>query len=93
MEIVCIQRLAIQKSVSWISFLAKTQGIKRQDVVVVYNEETDENWVKRVIGMPNDTVYAKDDVVYVNDKPLEEPYLNTEYANHIRSQGNHYGGI
>ena len=68
-------------------FLAKTQGIKRQDVVVVYNEETDENWVKRVIGMPNDTVYAKDDVVYVNDKPLEEPYLNTEYANHIRSQG------
>lgn len=62
------------------------QGISRQDVVVVYNEEANENWVKRVIGMPGDSVYAKNDVVYVNDKPLNEPYLNTVYAKDIRKQ-------
>lgn len=73
-------------------FLAKTQGIKRQDVVVVYNKDSDENWVKRVIGMPGDSVYAKNDVVYVNDQPLEEPYLNTEYVQHIRQQGQNFTG-
>lgn len=32
--------------------------------------------VKRVIGLPGDTVtWRKDGQVYVNDKPLDEPYL------------------
>ncbi|MCR0153794.1 signal peptidase I, partial [[Clostridium] innocuum] len=56
-------------------FSAKFQDIERFDVVVVYNEEKKENWVKRVIGLPGDTIYAKDDVVYVNGMPIEEPYL------------------
>ena len=46
-------------------FSAKFTDIDRFDVVVAYNEESGENWVKRVIGLPGDTVYAKDDVVYV----------------------------
>ncbi len=74
-------------------FLRKIEGIQRQDVVIAYNKDTKENWVKRVIGMPGDTVYAKDDVVYVNDQPLEEPYLDTDYVKSIRknkdSNGNH----
>jgi len=31
--------------------------------------------IKRVIGLPGDTVVAKDGSMYVNDKRLEEPYL------------------
>ncbi|MCR0505502.1 signal peptidase I, partial [[Clostridium] innocuum] len=68
-------------------FSAKFQDIKRFDVVVVYNEEKDENWVKRVIGLPGDTIYAKADVVYVNCLPLDEPSLNNSYAKQIRSHG------
>lgn len=68
-------------------FSAKFQDIERYDVVVVYNEEKNENWVKRVIGLPGDTVYAKDDVVYVNGLALDEPYLNTDYVKQIRSRG------
>ncbi len=31
--------------------------------------------VKRVIGLPGDTVEYKNDVLYVNGKAMEEPYL------------------
>lgn len=71
-------------------FSAKFQDIERFDVVVVYNEEKKENWVKRVIGLPGDTIYAKDDVFYVNGMPIEEPYLDNAYANQIRRHGNNF---
>jgi len=31
--------------------------------------------IKRVIGLPGDTVVAKDGEIYINDQRLEEPYL------------------
>jgi signal peptidase I len=34
-----------------------------------------EDLIKRVIGLPGDTVVARDGIVYVNDRPLDEPYL------------------
>ena len=71
-------------------FSAKFTDIDRFDVVVAYNEESGENWVKRVIGLPGDTVYAKDDVVYVNGLPIEEPYLDTDYVNQIRERGDYF---
>jgi signal peptidase I len=53
---------------------------KRGDIVVF---EPPDQWgdegtpfIKRVIGEPNDTVEIRDDgLVYINDQPLEEPYL------------------
>ena len=71
-------------------FSAKFTDIDRFDAVVAYNEESGENWVKRVIGLPGDTVYAKDDVVYVNGLPIEEPYLDTDYVNQIRERGDYF---
>ena len=40
--------------------------------------------IKRVIGLPGDRISCKDDKVYVNDKALDEPYLDNEWANAIR---------
>ena len=37
--------------------------------------------VKRVIGLPNEKVSYVDDQLYINDQPVEEPFLNTEYKN------------
>jgi signal peptidase I len=34
-----------------------------------------EDFIKRVIGTPGDVVHARDGVVYVNDEPIDEPYL------------------
>lgn len=64
-------------------------GIQRFDVVVAKSDRITggDDWVKRVIGLPGDTVYAKDDVVYVNGMAIEEPYLETKYVKDIRSRG------
>lgn len=70
----------------------KWHGIQRFDVVVVNDPKITggKEWVKRVIGLPGDTIYAKNDVVYVNGKPIKEPYLNTNYVNDIRAQGDQF---
>ncbi|MFY9178094.1 MAG: signal peptidase I [Caldicoprobacterales bacterium] len=50
---------------------------KRGDIVVFKNpENTKENFVKRVIGLPGDTIEIVDEKVYVNDELLDEPYIN-----------------
>jgi signal peptidase I len=37
--------------------------------------ESKYDYIKRVIGLPGDTVEVIDGTVYVNDMPLEEPYI------------------
>lgn len=37
--------------------------------------------IKRVIGLPGETIEARGGRVYVNDRPLEEPYLTPEMRN------------
>ena len=57
---------------------------QRFDVVVatVYDDESQQNehWVKRVIGMPGDTVEGKNEKIYVNGKELDESsYISQDY--------------
>ncbi len=66
-------------------FLEKTGDIYRGDIVVVYNENENECWVKRVIGIPGDTISCKDDVVFLNGKALVEDYLNQDYVKEQRA--------
>lgn len=63
--------------------MVKTTSIERFDVVVA--SELDEKGkekliVKRVIGMPGDTIRYENDVLYVNDKQVDEPYLKEYLA-------------
>jgi signal peptidase I len=54
--------------------------IKRGDTVVFwYPEDTTKSYIKRVIGLPGDTVSVQDGSVYVNGKKLEEDYVPEEY--------------
>lgn len=51
-------------------------------VVITRDENTDQesHWVKRVIGLPGETVEARDGTVYINGEPLDESaYLSQEY--------------
>ncbi|GGL43287.1 signal peptidase I [Sporolactobacillus putidus] len=48
---------------------------RRFDVVIFHATPTDD-YVKRVIGLPGDKITYSNDQLYVNDKPVSEPYLN-----------------
>jgi len=48
---------------------------RRLDIVIFDSvEEPGVNVVKRVIGLPGDTIAMRLNTVYINDTPLEEPY-------------------
>jgi signal peptidase I len=68
---------------------------ERGDIVAFkfpLNEE--ETYLKRVIGLPGETVEVKDGYVYINDKPLEEDYLNEQptytYPKTTVPEGNYF---
>lgn len=53
---------------------------KRFDVVICrYPGRGDTNFVKRVVGLPGDTVELKDGYLYVNNEKYDEPYIRDEY--------------
>ena len=51
--------------------------IKRGDVIVFkYPEEPDRDFIKRVIGLPGETVELREKKVYINGNGLDEPYVH-----------------
>jgi signal peptidase I len=48
---------------------------KRGEVIVFHVPDEGRDFIKRVIGVPGDTVKVDGDTVYINGKPIDEPYL------------------
>jgi signal peptidase I len=52
------------------------RDIRRGDIIVFrYPLDPEVDFVKRVIGMPGDTITERDKVIFINGKPLSEPYV------------------
>ena len=55
----------------------KIANPKRGDVVVFnYPLATERDFIKRVIGLPGETVAVRGGVVSINGQPLQEPYIS-----------------
>lgn len=60
--------------------------IERGDIVVFwYPNDPDKSYVKRVIGLPGEIVEVRNGKVYINDRELNEPYLDTEHNRSLPS--------
>src|SRR5215510_4403765 len=56
--------------------LLPLRDIRRGDIIVFrYPLQPETDFVKRVIGMPGDTVELRNKVVYINGQALDEPYV------------------
>src|ERR671918_2323368 len=50
---------------------------RRGDVVVFkYPDEPERDFIKRVIGLPGETLELRSKKVYINGQPLDEPYVH-----------------
>ena len=62
-------------------FVYRFEPIERGDVVVFwYPLDHTKSFIKRVVGLPGDTIKIRSGHVYVNDDLLEEPYVPLEAA-------------
>lgn len=62
--------------------------IDRGDIVVFwYPDDPSKSYIKRVVGLPGDTVEVRDGVVRINGTDLDETYLDHKYNLSLKSQG------
>jgi signal peptidase I len=58
--------------------------VGRGDTVVFwFPQDTSKSYIKRVIGMPGDTVEVRSGTVLVNGQALDEPYVPEEFRDHM----------
>jgi signal peptidase I len=61
-------------------FVYRFEPIQRGDVVVFwYPLDRSKSFIKRVVGLPGETVEIRQGVVYVNGKSIPEPYVPPQY--------------
>lgn len=79
------ERLFVNKTIGYVGTL------NRGDIVIIDGEDNSVHYVKRLIGMPGDTVSMKNDQLLINGEEVQEPYL-TENKDQAEELGVHLTG-
>lgn len=56
------------------------ENIHRFDVVVIDSQQLNEKIIKRVIGLPNETISFQNDELYVNGQHVEQDFLDQDFV-------------
>ena len=60
-------------------FIYRFKKPERGDIIVFKSvTNPNDNLIKRVVGLPGDTIQVKNDVLYVNGERRKEPYINKD---------------
>lgn len=52
-----------------------TKNLKRFDIIVFHpNGQTDKNYIKRILGLPGETIQIVGETIYINQQPIEDPF-------------------
>lgn len=80
------ERLLVNKLVYYNIQSVRWGHLDRGDIVVFwYPKEPDKSYVKRIIGLPGETVEVRDGQVLINGRALQEDYLDTEHNQSLAS--------
>ena len=55
-------------------FVYNIKDVERFDIVVLNNEEDNDRIIKRIIGLPNETIEYNNNQLYINGKLVEQNY-------------------
>ncbi|SEN85520.1 signal peptidase I [Amphibacillus marinus] len=66
--------------------ISKVSSIDRFDEIAFLAPDTNDNYVKRVIGLPGDEISIQDDILYINGVAYDEPYLDELKENLFEDQ-------
>jgi signal peptidase I len=62
--------------------------VRRGDILVFkYPQDPERDFIKRVIGLPGETVEVRNKKVFINGKPLDEPYVHFMFPPEERAPG------
>ncbi|MFN6964511.1 MAG: signal peptidase I [Pyrinomonadaceae bacterium] len=79
------ERLLVNKLVYYKIQSVSWGHLQRGDVVVFwYPNDPDKSYVKRIIGLPGETVEVRGGKVFINGTELDEPYLDSEHNQNLR---------
>jgi signal peptidase I len=74
-DYVLVDKLCYSPSDSLSTHLLPYTPVKRGDVIVFrYPMDVSKTFVKRVVGIPGDRIHIREKQVWLNGKPLAEPY-------------------